>query len=57
MHKKGLKSCNIKKMIQKLDKMLENWPKNQELINKEIQELEYTPQSHNQQRNEEEKHS
>ena len=57
MHKKGLKSCSIEKMIQKLDKMLENWIKNQEVIDKEIKELENKQRLHNQQYNEEEKRS
>ena len=57
MRKKRLKSYNIEKTMALLDKILENWSKNQEWIDKEIQELEYKQQLRSQQRNEAEKHS
>ena len=57
MRKRGLELGSINKMLEELNKMLDNWMKNQEMIDKEIKELENKQRLRNQQRNEEEKHS
>ena len=53
MRKTGLKSCNIEKMIQKLNQMLIDNPKDQKLIKKVKRGLEDMQQWRSQQRNEE----
>ena len=55
MCKKGLELGSINKMLDELSKMLDNWMKNQEEIDKEIKELENRRRLRNQQRNEAEK--
>ena len=55
MRKKGLELGSINKMLDELSKMLDNWMKNQEEIDKEIKELENRRRLRNQQRNEAEK--
>ena len=55
MRKTVLELDSIEKMIEELNKMLDNWMKNQEEIDKEIKELENRRRLRNQQRNEAEK--
>ena len=55
MRKTRLELGSINKMLDELSKMLDNWMKNQEEIDKEIKELENRRRLRNQQRNEAEK--
>ena len=55
MRKTRLELGSINKMLDELSKMLDNWMKNQEEIDKEIKELENRRRLRSQQRNEAEK--